>query len=208
MGLFSLYFKAFAFGVAVAAPVGPMGLLCMRRTLVQGWKYGLVTALGIAVSDGIYSGVAALGLTGISDFILSHKPVFHLLAGLFFAGFGIKAFFTKAEPMIAKAENIPISMHYALGSSILMTLSNPLILLFFISGFAALTPESGFNSLSGGVTIVGVFTGSLIWSAQIVASVSFLRHSINQDKQMLIGKVIGVLLLIFGVWEIGRYFSG
>ncbi|WP_157999482.1 LysE family translocator, partial [Nitrospirillum viridazoti] len=78
-----VFLKAMLLGLGVAAPVGPMAFLCMRRTLAGGWRLGLATGAGIATGDGVYAGVAALGLTEVSAFVTDHGRPLHLLAGLF-----------------------------------------------------------------------------------------------------------------------------
>lgn len=198
-----LLIKAFIFGIAVAAPVGPMGILCMRRTLVQGWQNGLATALGIAASDATYAAIAVLGLTGISEFILAHKMAFHLLAGVFIGGYGIKIFLSKTEPVISGNETPRRSLPSAFGSSVLMTLTNPLIILFFVTVFATLTPASGFNRISSIITITSIFSGSFLWYLGIILSVSYFRHVISDEKRILIDKITGIFLILFGIAEVG-----
>lgn len=202
MNLFFLVLKAMIFGVAVAAPVGPMNILCMRRTLCQGWRYGLATAGGIALSDAIYSSIAALGLTGISRFILAHEASFNMGAGIFLVCFGIKIFFTDSNPEINKKENSSISLPYAFGSSVLMTMTNPLTVIFFVTVFAAIAPASGFDHLSSILTIAGVFTGSLAWSVGVVVCVTYFRHVISESKRILIDRITGGALVIFGISEL------
>lgn len=201
----TLFLLSIAFGIAAAAPVGPMSLLCIRRTLVQGWRHGAVTALGISTSDAIYASITVLGLSRISDFIFDHKSAFHLLAGLFFAGFGVKVFFMNAEQANAKVENKFISMPYAFGSAVVMTLTNPLTLVFFITGYPALTVSTGFHSIDGFFAILGVFIGSLAWTSQLVIGTSYFRYALSPQKQLLIDKITGILLMIFGVVELWKF---
>src|SRR6185369_15557114 len=130
-----LFLKAFVFGVAVAAPVGPMSILCMRRTVVQGFKFGVATALGIALSDSIYASMAAFGITAVSNFVLAHEFAFQIFAGGIIGFFGIKIYFTKDDPSLADKESAKVSLPYALCSSVLMTLTNPLTILFFVTIF-------------------------------------------------------------------------
>jgi threonine/homoserine/homoserine lactone efflux protein len=85
-----IFIIAMGFGLAVAAPVGPMAILCMRRSLAEGWRPGLATGFGIAAGDGLYAAVAALGLTGISEFMLAYDRPLHLAAGLFLIYLGLK----------------------------------------------------------------------------------------------------------------------
>ncbi len=201
-----LFIKAFIFGIAVAAPFGPMCILCMRRTMVQGWRYGFATASGIAMSDAIYSAIAALGITSVSHFILAHSTEFDLIAGIFLGCFGIKIYFNNNEDVVTRNEKIFVSLPYSFGSSIIMTLTNPLTLMFFITVFTTLTPKGGFDYVSRMVTVAGVFTGSLSWSVGLVVSVTFFRDVINDRKRMLIDKITGALLMVFGLSEIWRAF--
>lgn len=200
--MLSLLIKAFVFGVAVAAPMGPMGVMCMRRILKQGWKVGLATALGIATSDGFFAAIAALGLTGISRFILTNELVFHLVAGTVIGFFGLKIFFSKYESNIADTDTSSLSLPHALGSAFLMTLTNPLTILFFVTAFAALKPSSGFDPISGLIAVVCVFLGSFAWYLGVVATVSHFHHAINDRDRMLIDKTIGIFLILVSVWEI------
>ncbi|MEE3623100.1 LysE family transporter [Nitrospirillum sp. BR 11752] len=86
-----VFLKAMLLGLGVAAPVGPMAFLCMRRTLAGGWRLGLATGVGIASGDGVYAGVAALGLTEVSAFVADHGRPLHLAAGLFLAWLAVAA---------------------------------------------------------------------------------------------------------------------
>src|SRR4051794_13989537 len=91
MTLTPLFLKAVGIGVAVAAPVGPMSILCMRRTLAQGWGQGMAVGLGIALGDAAYGLVAGLGLAGVSSFMLAHQKPLHLAAGLVLLWLGVRA---------------------------------------------------------------------------------------------------------------------
>lgn len=204
--MFLLFLKAFLFGIAVAAPIGPMGVLCMRRTIVRGWQRGIATALGIAACDALYATVAAFGLTRISAFIIAHKVSFHLVAGTFISAYGAKIFLSKNNPRTAEGEVAHVSLFYAFGSSLLMTLTNPLTILFFATVFATLTPQSGFNSVSTTVTITGVFSGSISWYLGIIAAVTFWSDVISESKRLLVDKITAIFLILFGILEIGLVF--
>ncbi|HEU5047971.1 MAG TPA: LysE family transporter [Rickettsiales bacterium] len=207
MALLLLYLKALMFGIAVAAPVGPMNVLCMRRTLAYGWKYGVVTAAGVAASDAVYSAIAALGLTRVSDFLLAHEVAFHLFAAIFLIGFGIKIYFTKAEPEIEGKEcRSTISIPYAFSSAMLMTLANPLTVMFFVTSFTVLAPQGGFKPIDCGAVVAGIFMGSCAWLSGVVISVSYFRHVISVRVREMIDRVTGVALVAFGISELVRFF--
>ena len=198
-----LYLKSIGFGLAVAAPVGPMALLCMRRTLIQGWRYGLATGFGIASGDGIYALVAALGLSGISAFMREHEQFLHLVAGLFLLYLGLKAFFARQPSENAEqASSMLRSWPSSYASSVLLTLTNPPTIIMFAAIFAALAPKSGFSPEVAVLTVAGVFTGSLLWWCGVTASVSAFRHAIGPKALRWIDRIAGVILAFFGLAEL------
>jgi threonine/homoserine/homoserine lactone efflux protein len=197
----ALYLKAAGFGIAVAAPVGPMSLLCMRRSLMQGWRYGLATGVGIAIGDGAYALVAALGLAGISRFMLTHERTLHLAAGLFLFYLGARTLFAKASGDTAETQRAP-SWPAALSSAILLTLTNPPTIIMFAAIFTALAPRSGFAPGTALLTVAGVFAGSLLWWCGLVAAVSAFRHMIGAAVRRWIDRIAGVVLGAFGIAEV------
>lgn len=203
METLSLYLKAAGVGLAVAAPVGPMSLLCMRRTLTRGRGQGLATGAGIAVGDAIFAGVAALGLAGVSTFMLAHQKPLHLAAGLFLVWLGLKTFLkAPAEPEAERPERDPWPMTFA--GSVLLTLTNPPTIIMFAAIFAALAPTEGFDPLAGGLTVAGVFTGSMLWWVGLVSVVGAARHAIGARARRWIDRASGAVLAVFGLAEIRR----
>jgi threonine/homoserine/homoserine lactone efflux protein len=198
-----LYLKAGGIGLAVAAPVGPMALLCMRRTLTRGWGQGLATGAGIAAGDAIFAGVAALGLAGVSAFMLTHQKPLHLAAGLFLIWLGLKTFLRRPEDeAAARPDNAAWPAIFA--GSVLLTLTNPPTIIMFAAIFAALAPADGFDPLAGVLTVAGVFTGSMLWWIGMVAAVALARHAIGQRARRWIDRVSGAVLAAFGLAEIRR----
>src|SRR5262245_35910399 len=170
--LFPVLIKSMGFGLAVAAPVGPMSILCLRRSLTVGWRHGLATGFGIAAGDGAYAAVAALGLTGISAFMLAYDRPLHLAAGLFLLYLGLKTFWRNGEDGAAATAPSAASTVRAFWGSLLLTLTNPPTIIMFAAIFAALTPKGGFEPVSALATVSGVTLGSLLWWCLIVACVS------------------------------------
>lgn len=205
MSLIPLYLKAAGFGLAVAAPVGPMSLLCMRRTLTRSWRHGLATGLGIAVGDATFAAVAALGLAGVSAFMLAHQKPLHLAAGLFLLWLGLKAFLRRPG---AEAGERPEarSMGGLFAGSVLLTLTNPPTIIMFAAIFAALAPSSGFSPAGAATTVAGVFTGSILWWCGVVSVVSLARHAIGETARLWIDRLSGAVLTLFGVAEVRRAF--
>jgi threonine/homoserine/homoserine lactone efflux protein len=198
------YLKAMGFGLAVAAPVGPMAILCMRRSLVQGWHHGLAAGLGIAVGDGIYALVAALGLAGISAFMLAYERPLHFAAGLFLVYLGVKTFLMRADEAQVAGDKLVGSVASAFGSAVLLTLTNPPTIIMFAAIFTALAPRSGIDLAIALATVAGVFTGSLLWWCGVTALVAAIRHALGPKIRRLIDAIVGAALALFGLAEIRR----
>jgi threonine/homoserine/homoserine lactone efflux protein len=197
------FMKAVGIGVAVAAPVGPMSLLCMRRTLTTGWRTGLGTGLGIATGDGIYALVAALGLAGVARFMLAHDKPLHILAGLFLLYLGIRTFFARPE-QTRSPDRVSASTTSVYASAVLLTLTNPPTIVSFAAIFTVLAPPTGFNVQTALVTVAGVFLGSSLWWLVLTAAVSFVRHAIGPRTRRVVDGISGAVLGFFGVTEIRR----
>jgi threonine/homoserine/homoserine lactone efflux protein len=197
-----LFVQGMGFGLAVAAPVGPMAVLCMRRSLAQGWRPGLATGAGIAVGDGLYACVAVAGLAGLSHFMLAHERPLHLAAGLFLLYLGLKTAFARR----AGADTPPpvVAAGRAFASSVLLTLTNPPTIIMFAAIFASLSPPGGFAPASALATVGGVFAGSLLWWCGMVACVSAVRHAIGARARRWIDRVAGAALALFGIVEVRR----
>ncbi|MDK9698054.1 MAG: LysE family transporter [Siculibacillus sp.] len=198
-----LFLKAAGIGLAVAAPVGPMSLLCMRRTLTQGSRWGMATGAGIAVGDAIYAAVAALGLAGVSAFVLAWETQLHLAAGLFLIWLGLKTFFTQDDDRPAEVR-AAASVSAAFLGSVMLTLTNPPTIVMFAAVFTALAPTSGFDPAVAAATVLGVLTGSLLWWVGIVAVVSGVRHALGRRVRLWIDRVAGVILAALGADQIRR----
>lgn len=202
--LLPVFITAVGFGLAVAAPVGPMSILCMRRSLTNGWRPGLATGFGIAAGDGLYAAVAALGLTGISEFMLAYDRPLHLAAGLFLLYLGIKTFLPRKDDSEATPVPSAASTAQAFWGSLLLTLTNPPTIIMFAAIFAALAPKSGFDPMSAVATVSGVTLGSLLWWCLIVGGVTVFRQALGQRVRLWIDRIAGSFLMLFGVAEIRR----
>lgn len=198
-----LFPKALGVGLAVAAPVGPMSLLCMRRTLGRGWRPGLATGLGIAAGDGTFAGVAALGLAGLSRFMLAHQAPLHLAAGLFLLWLGLASLRRRSADSAA-AVSEPGSATATFAGAWLLTLTNPPTIVMFAAVFAALAPRGGFDPAGAGVTVAGVVAGSLAWWCGLVGMITLVRRAIGPAARRWIDRLSGAMLAVFGVAELRR----
>lgn len=205
----SLFFTAAGVGLAIAAPVGPMGMLCIRRTLTGGPRAGLAIGFGIATGDAVYGMIAALGLVGISRFMLAYDRPLHLLAGLFLLFLGLRALLQKpaADALNGNGKLAQVGRAGALrayASSLLLTLTNPQTVIMFAALFTTLAPRGAFSSTIALTTVGGVFAGSIAWWCFLVTVVSLARHAIGSTLRGAIDRVVGFALAAFGVVEIRR----
>jgi threonine/homoserine/homoserine lactone efflux protein len=176
----------------------------MRRSLTVGWRHGLATGFGIAAGDGLYAAVAALGLTGISAFMLAYDRPLHLAAGLFLLYLGLKTFWRNVEDGGAAAMPSSASTLGDFWGSLLLTLTNPPTIIMFAAIFAALAPKSGFEPAGALATVGGVTFGSLLWWCVIVGCVTAFRHALGPKVRLWIDRLAGSFLVVFGVAEIRR----
>ncbi len=197
-----LFLKGMGFGLAVAAPVGPMCVLCMRQTLGRGAPMGLAIGFGIACGDGIYALVAAFGFASLSHVLLAHMALLNLVAGLFLLWFGVR---TARRPAAAAAASPTLaSLPRAAFGALLLTLANPPTILTFLALFTALAPAGGLGTGAAALTAGGVFAGSTLWWGGLVAAVAGARHLLSERLRRGIDVVSGVALAAFGAILLAR----
>ncbi|MGH8441967.1 MAG: LysE family transporter [Nevskiaceae bacterium] len=154
--------KGIAIGFAIAAPVGPIGVLCIRRTFAEGRASGLVTGLGAATADAFYGAVAAFGLTAISSFLLDFQHWLKLGGGLFLCVLGVKTFLARPAAAGARMQGKGLAQAYA--ATVVLTLTNPATILSFIAVFAgAGLGQKSYGSAEAATLVTGVFLGSAAW---------------------------------------------
>ena len=196
-----IFARGVAIGLAIAAPVGPIGVLCIRRTLAEGRLAGFVTGLGAATADTVYGAVAAFGLTAVSAFLVSQQNWLRLIGGAFLLYLGIRTFLTRPMPQTAVRDDKSsrtLAGDYA--STFLLTITNPLTIISFAAVFAGLGLGSGYDDLGSALLLVaGVFTGSALWWLLLSGGVSLLRGRITENGLRWVNRVSGVIITVFGV---------
>jgi threonine/homoserine/homoserine lactone efflux protein len=194
----SFFLRGLLIGFSVAAVVGPIGMLCIQRSLQKGFVIGLATGMGAATADGIYGGVAAFGLTMISAFLVGQESWIRLIGGLFLLYLGIKAMLTRPAEQAVRAGGSGLLGLYA--STLLLTLTNPLTILSFATVFAALgVGTGGRNVLVATLVTLGIFSGSSCWWLLLSGGVGLLRERLTGRWLSWINRLAGIALLIFGI---------
>jgi threonine/homoserine/homoserine lactone efflux protein len=195
----SFLLKGLFIGFSIAAPVGPIGLLCIRRTLAEGRTFGLVSGLGAATADAIYGCIAGFGLTFISTFLISQQVWFRVIGGLFLCYLGLKAFLSRPVEQMASAKRNGLMGAYA--STFFLTLTNPMTILSFAAIFAGLgVASTSGNYVSAGVLVLGVFSGSAFWWLLLSGGVSFFQAKFNLRELKWVNRISGILILLFGLY--------
>ncbi|HSC48217.1 MAG TPA: LysE family transporter [Gammaproteobacteria bacterium] len=193
-----LFARGLVIGFAIAAPVGPIGMLVIRRTLAEGRLLGLLTGLGAAVADALYGCVGAFGLTFITSFLVGYSLWTKLIGGAFLCYLGISTF--RAEPKETEGNTSKVRYATAFASTMVLTLANPATILSFMAVFAGLgLGMKGGDYAAACVVVAGVFTGSAIWWLMLSGGVSVVRHKLKPSAMKWINYGSGILLSIFGI---------
>jgi len=194
----SFLLRGIVIGFSIAAPVGPIGVLCIRRTLAEGRAAGLFSGLGAATADAIYGCVAGFGLTFISRLLLGQQMWIRLVGGLFLCYLGVNA-------LLARPSEQPVSagrggLAGAYGSTFFLTLTNPMTVLSFMAVFAGLgVGSAGGDYGSAAVLVLGVFVGSSLWWLFLSGAASAFRARFDARALRWVNGVSGVVVTGFGL---------
>ncbi|MES2122448.1 MAG: LysE family transporter [Chlamydiota bacterium] len=191
-------FKGILLGFAIAAPVGPIGVLCIRRTLQYGRLSGLFSGLGAAVADSFYAIIAAFGLTFITTFLLAAQFWLHMAGGLFLLYLGWRTFVAKPAPPSTTARHTTLLRDFT--STLLLTLTNPMTILSFAAIFAGV----GISAIDGdyaqaALLVLGVFLGSAMWWLVLSEGVTLFRKKVSENVMRWINRIAGLLILAMGL---------
>jgi threonine/homoserine/homoserine lactone efflux protein len=198
----ALFFKGLAFGFVLAATVGPMWVLCLRRTLAYGALTGFASGMGIAVADGFYGAVAAFGLTAISGFLLAHAFWIGLAGGMFLVWLGVKTLLSR--PALEGEAARPASLAQAFLSTLGLTLANPPTILAFAAIFAGLGLAASADYAAAALVTLGVFLGSASWQLVFAASAGALRGRIGPRLLRAVNVASGLSILGFAAWQFAQ----
>lgn len=202
----NLFLRGVVLGFSIAAPVGPIGVLCIRRTLAQGRVVGLASGLGAASADAVYGCIAGFGLTAISGFLIAQQQWLGILGGLFLCVLGIRTL--RARPAGPGEEPRGVTVAAAYGSVFVLTLTNPMTILSFAAMFAGLGIASNGRDFAAAAALVGgVFVGSALWWLTLSGGVAVLRHRFDARAMHWVNWISGSVILIFGLWALTRGLS-
>lgn len=190
--------KGIILGFSIAAPVGPIGVLCIRRTLSKGMLNGFLSGLGAATADAMYGCIAAFGITLISTFMLDHQSYLRLIGGVFLLYLGYTTFQSVPAQEAAKAGGQGLLGAYT--SAFFLTLTNPMTIMSFAAVFAGLgVGITGGDYILAGLLVLGVFIGSMLWWLILSTTVHRLRSNFDQKRLKWVNQLAGVIIAGFGI---------
>lgn len=195
------FFEAWLIGLAIAAPVGPIGMLCIRKTLETGMTGAISVGLGAALADGVYGLIAALGLTAISHFLLAQSVYIKLVGGILLLYLSYNEL---AQSPSQSKEAKPHQKGYGrlTLNVFFLTLTNPATILSFIGIFASI--GGGTASMTEMILLVlGVFIGSMSWWIILGSIIVGIRHKLPQEWIDRIRYLSAVILGGFGLFAFG-----
>jgi threonine/homoserine/homoserine lactone efflux protein len=196
------FLNGMVIGFSIAAPVGPIGVLCIRRSIAHGTSNGLSSGLGVATADAAYGGVAAFGLTAVSGFLARQQLALGLVGGGFLCYLGVRTFLSRPATDSALSGRAGLASAY--GTTLLLTLANPATILSFAAVFAGLGLGTAVDYGSAIRTVLGVFLGSAAWWLILSGGVGAMRSRVGDGWMRAINRVSGAVLIAFGIYALLR----
>ena len=199
------FFQGILIGLSIAAPVGPIGILCIRRTISYGRVMGFLTGSGAATADAIYGAVAAFGLTSISTLLINYQDLLRLIGGIFLICLGLRTYF--AKPINRDEYTSETNYLNAYLSTFFLTLTNPLTILSFMGIFAGLgiaTSDRGDYS-DAILLVVGVFLGSMLWWMVLSSLTILIKGKIATSGLIWVNRISGIIIIGFGLAALGSF---
>ncbi len=201
-----LFAKSVGIGVAIAAPVGPVGVLCMRRAVSSGRLSAITTGLGAATADAVYASITAFGLTAVADLLLEFKTPAAAIGGVFLIFLGLRI--TQSA-----MSGVEVSVAASVGtknlltgyfSTFLLTMTNPATILSFAAIFAGIGFLQNLSDKYSAVLLVGgVFLGSTIWWIILANLATELKKRLGAKFERYVNFLSAIIIGLFGVLALG-----
>jgi threonine/homoserine/homoserine lactone efflux protein len=188
----SFFVRGFVLGFSIAAVVGPIALLCVRRTLATGFAIGFASGLGAATADASYAAIASFGVTALASLLVDQREWLRLIGGAFLIYLGVRSLRSRPAAHAAESASTGLRLAGAYSSTLGLTLSNPMTIMSFAAIFAGL-------GASGLDLVAGVFAGSAAWWLVLASVISRLRTNITHRRLRWVNVFSGLLILAFGV---------
>jgi threonine/homoserine/homoserine lactone efflux protein len=201
------WIKGAVLGFSIAAPVGPIGALCIRRTIADGRLVGLATGLGAAAADGIYGTFAALGLTAVTQSLVGAERYVRAIGGVLLLVMGWRTWTSSVQAREIGASAAGVAG--AFGSTFLLTITNPMTIVAFLAVFAGLgIGSTAGRPLAGVLLVLGVVMGSAAWWLLLSGGVSLVRSRFDANALVWVNRLSGAVIMAFGLAALATAFTG
>lgn len=190
-----------AFGFSIAMPIGPIGILCIRRTLQYGRLYGIISGLGASFANIFYGSFVIFGLATLSHFLIAFRVWLCLLGGLFLIFFGLKIFMDKPQIVPVPVERSTTLAHFL--STFFLTMTSPVTFIAFINVLGGLEyGKTDGNVYFASLLVGGIFLGSMLWWLMLCFGLSLFRKQISGKTMMWVNRIAGILIIFFGIYSL------
>ncbi|MGO4452403.1 LysE family translocator [Phyllobacterium sp. TAF24] len=195
-----LFGKSMILGLAVAAPLGPIGALCINRTLERGFWAGVSGGLGTALADAVYASLAAIGFAAFAATLSIVDAPLKLVGGLFMLWLGWKGLAPRPEKQAAQVS--ARDLFGTIAATFFLTITNPMTILAFAAIFAGLGLAEVPGFTNAAIVVVGVFVGSLSWWLALSGGVALARQRLPEGFARWVARVSGIVIILFGLYAL------
>lgn len=197
MGLLEFFLKGLAVGFCIAAPVGPIGILCIQKTLHYGRWSGFFSGLGAAFADALYGLIAVFSLTFIAELLHSERFWIRTIGGIFLLCLGAKIFLSKPKEKIKEITHKTLLSDFL--STFFLTITNPMTILSFVAIFSSLRIAAHPSYVHASLLVLGVFLGSSLWWLLLSEGVTFFRNKVSKEALLWVNRIAGIAIILFGL---------
>ena len=206
-----ILYKGFIIGILVSAPMGPIGLLCIQRTLNKGRWHGFFSGIGATCSDLIYALLTCLGMGIVIDFIQNNQEILQIIGGLLLIFFGIYTYRTNPSKSLHKPKKAPKNYYQDSLTAFGITLTNPFIIFLYIALFARFNFLSDANPFLILIGLASLALGAVTWWFIITFLVSKVRNTFNVRGLWIMNRIVGVVIIVlsvvgifYAIWEYAK----
>ncbi len=187
-------------GVAVAAPIGPINILCIQRSLQQGFGAGLLTGMGAVLGDGMFAAIAAFSITSVSELLIDNNHWIEVVGGLFLIILGVRSLWVAPEITPVQSGLNIVGNSALVGTTFILTITNPAMILGFAAFFGSAGGLIKFpqNYWEATILVAAVMIGSFLWWAFLAGIMHRFRSKIGSNAILIINRVSGGLIAVFG----------